>query len=97
MPDPRPGESLEDYLKRCIPYVIEEGTAKTPEQAYAICRSMWLRGRQDGSGKGVGRPGGQRANRNVDPCPEGGPGYGRGGGRGKGRIRIKAKEIKINR
>lgn len=43
------------------------------------------RNRRDGSGRGIGRKGGLRRNRNMKSCPIGGPGYGRGGGRGQGK------------
>ena len=35
MPDPRPGESREDFLDRCIPEVVAEG--RDPDQAVAMC------------------------------------------------------------
>lgn len=41
MPTPRAGESEADYVKRCIPMVIEEGTAENGAQAAAICHSMY--------------------------------------------------------
>jgi HK97 family phage major capsid protein len=41
MPKPLLGESRDDYISRCIPIVIHEGTAKDPNQAVAICHSMW--------------------------------------------------------
>lgn len=41
MPTPRKGESQKDFIKRCIPYVIKEGTTDNPKQAYAICLSLW--------------------------------------------------------
>lgn len=41
MPKPKPNESRNDYISRCIPIVIDEGTAEDPEQAAAICYSMW--------------------------------------------------------
>lgn len=41
-------------------------------------------GKKDGSGKGVGRAGGGRRNKNTGGCKKGGPGGGRGGGRGRG-------------
>jgi len=41
MPKPLLGESRDDYISRCIPIVIHEGTAKDPSQAAAICHSMW--------------------------------------------------------
>lgn len=39
MPDPRPGESRDDFLDRCIPQVIEEG--REPDQAVAMCVSYY--------------------------------------------------------
>lgn len=41
MPSPKPNEDKSDFINRCIPIVIEDGTAETPEQAVAICNSMW--------------------------------------------------------
>jgi hypothetical protein len=41
MPVPRKGESQKDYLKRCIPQVLDEGTAKDNKQAVAVCTSMY--------------------------------------------------------
>lgn len=41
MPTPKPNEKEEDYISRCIPIVINEGTTKDPKQASAICYSMW--------------------------------------------------------
>jgi hypothetical protein len=41
MPTPNKGESKDDYLSRCIPIVIHEGTAQTGQQAAAICHSKW--------------------------------------------------------
>lgn len=38
---PRPGEREKDFINRCIPVVINDGTAKDPQQAAAICYSMW--------------------------------------------------------
>jgi hypothetical protein len=39
MPTPRTGEKREDFLKRCIPQVIDEG--REQDQAVAICHSLW--------------------------------------------------------
>lgn len=50
-------------------------------------RRRFPRGRKDGSGKGVGQPGGLRRNRNTEPCTDGGPGEGQGGGQGQGKNR----------
>lgn len=41
MPTPNPDEMQEQFISRCIPMVIEEGTAADPTQANAICNSMW--------------------------------------------------------
>lgn len=41
MPNVKPGESREDFVKRCIPLVIDDGTAKDGAQAAAVCNSMW--------------------------------------------------------
>jgi hypothetical protein len=41
MPSPRKNESEKDFVARCVPAVLEDGTTKDPEQASAICHSMW--------------------------------------------------------
>jgi HK97 family phage prohead protease len=41
MPKPNQGESREDFVQRCIPVVIEDGTAEDGSQANAICNSMY--------------------------------------------------------
>lgn len=41
MPAPRRGESRDDYMDRCIPYVLDDGTAQDSRQAAAICSSMY--------------------------------------------------------
>lgn len=40
-PTPNPGESEEDFISRCVPQVIEDGTTDDPQQAVAICYSIW--------------------------------------------------------
>ena len=37
--EPKKGESKDDYMSRCISYVVNEGTEQ--EQAIAICESKW--------------------------------------------------------
>lgn len=44
-------------------------------------------GKKTGIGRGGGMPGGGRRNKNIEPCPTGGPGQGQGGGRGGGKNR----------
>lgn len=41
MPSPNGYDNKDDFLKVCIPKVLNEGTAKDNSQAYAICNSMW--------------------------------------------------------
>ena len=41
MPRVRPHESEKDYVARCIPVVLHEGTATDGPQAAAMCHSMW--------------------------------------------------------
>ena len=41
MPTPNKKESKKDYIQRCVPIVLDEGTAKDSKQAVAICSSMW--------------------------------------------------------
>ena len=47
MPKPLPTEKKEDFVKRCIPVVLDEGTAKDPAQAVAICNAMYLQDIKD--------------------------------------------------
>jgi hypothetical protein len=46
MPKPKPGESEKDYVSRCIPVVLKDGTAKDNEQAAAVCYSMFKEGQK---------------------------------------------------
>ena len=41
MPKPKPNEKQDDFISRCIPIVMNEGTAEDDKQAAAICYSMW--------------------------------------------------------
>ena len=41
MPIPNQNETEQEFVSRCIPMVINDGTAQSPEQAYAICQSMY--------------------------------------------------------
>jgi len=41
MPTPNQNETEQEFVSRCIPMVINEGTASNPEQAYVICMSMF--------------------------------------------------------
>ena len=41
MPSVKPGEKEDAFVERCIPIVIQEGTAEDGKQGAAICHSMW--------------------------------------------------------
>lgn len=41
MPEPEANENEQDFISRCIPIVLDEGTAQDQEQAAAICYSLW--------------------------------------------------------
>lgn len=41
MPNAKDYDDKDEFLKICIPQVLEEGTAKDQDQAVAICNSMW--------------------------------------------------------
>ena len=47
MPKPKLNESHDDYVARCIPIVLDEGTAKDQEQAIAVCGSMWQEAKKE--------------------------------------------------
>lgn len=47
MPVPIPGQSQDDFLQICIPQVLQDGTAETPEQAVAVCISMYEQAKKD--------------------------------------------------
>lgn len=44
MPKPKPNETQDEFISRCIPMVISEGTTDDPAQAAAICHSKWREG-----------------------------------------------------
>ena len=43
MPTPRDDETRDEFIERCIPIVIDDGTAEDGQQAYAVCSSIWRR------------------------------------------------------
>ena len=47
MPKPNPNESKKDFIARCVPYVLKEGTAKDNKQAVAMCYSIWKQHRKN--------------------------------------------------
>lgn len=53
MPTPAPGESLQDFVKRCIPEVIRDKTAEDSDEAVAICNSLFEQDTEEGIMKQV--------------------------------------------
>jgi hypothetical protein len=43
MPTPNADEDEKTFIARCIPIVMDDGTAQDDKQAYAICKSKWDR------------------------------------------------------
>ncbi len=41
MPRPRKNEKKQAFIKRCIPYVLKDKSAKGVKQAMAMCYSIW--------------------------------------------------------
>lgn len=41
MPAPKEGEDRDTFVSRCVPIVLDDGTAENADQAVAICNSMW--------------------------------------------------------
>jgi len=41
MPTPKQDESEADFVDRCVPIVLDDGTADDETQAVAICHSLW--------------------------------------------------------
>lgn len=41
MPEPGEKETQEEFISRCIPIVLDDGTASDEKQAAAICYSIW--------------------------------------------------------
>jgi hypothetical protein len=41
MPKPRQNETENEFIDRCIPFVLNEGTAINTAQAFAYCQYLW--------------------------------------------------------
>jgi hypothetical protein len=50
MPTPQEGESQDEFMERCVPIVLDDGTAEDPDQAVAVCSSMWEEAREGEQG-----------------------------------------------
>jgi hypothetical protein len=53
MPDPRPDETEDEFVSRCVPVVLEDGTAEDGAQASAICHSMFREAKKMVNGRGL--------------------------------------------
>ena len=80
MPTPKKDESREDFIKRCIPEVLKDGTAKDGSQGNAVCNSIWKDKKNIGDskmadGKPINTQDDQRKKLRISPvngkCPEG--------------------------
>jgi HK97 family phage major capsid protein/HK97 family phage prohead protease len=50
MPTPHPDkETRQEWMDRCIPFVIDDGSAKDTDQAVAMCSQMWRDAQKKGS------------------------------------------------
>ena len=47
MPKVKAGESEQDYVSRCVPYVLKEGTAKTQDQALGLCYGLYKQSKKE--------------------------------------------------
>lgn len=65
MATPGQDESQDEFIARCIPIVVEDGTAEDGEQANAVCHSMWAQAKE-AAGATVGGDG-------VDAAPDAQP------------------------
>lgn len=41
MPTPQQGETQDEFMSKCVPMVLDDGTANSNDQAVAVCSSMW--------------------------------------------------------
>lgn len=46
MPTPQPDETRQKFISRCIPQVLDEGTADDGLQAAAVCHSFWRKNKR---------------------------------------------------
>ena len=47
MPTPREGENQHEFISRCVPVVMEHGTAESYVQAVAVCHSIYRNRNKD--------------------------------------------------
>ena len=68
MPTPKRNEKQDEFVSRCIPIVLNDGTAQDQDQAVAVCHSMWEKAMSDeekGLIEGAGIPDGTGPGCNV--------------------------------
>jgi hypothetical protein len=47
MPEVKQGETEDEYIGRCIPYMLKEKEGMEKDQAAAICYSMWNKAKSE--------------------------------------------------
>ena len=47
MPSPNKDETQKEFISRCIPVVMDDGTADNQAQAVAVCYSIWRTAKED--------------------------------------------------
>jgi len=47
MPTPTASQTRDEFIAICVPQVIAEGTAQKPQQAVAICISMYEQAKKE--------------------------------------------------
>jgi hypothetical protein len=47
MPEPKENETEKEFVKRCIPIVLDDNTAEDGTQAAAICHSLWRKAQEE--------------------------------------------------
>lgn len=54
-PSPQEGESESDFVARCIPIVLEDGSAEDQSQAAAMCHSMYSSGKPTTASRAISK------------------------------------------
>jgi len=47
MPNPKPNESRDDFVTRCVPVVLDDESAEDQDQAVAMCNSIWKQSKKE--------------------------------------------------
>ncbi len=66
MPEPNKDEEHDDFIKRCIPVVIEDGIAENPDQAVAICNGIWDKAKEGKSTQPEDDPSKHKSSKEIE-------------------------------